>query len=123
MTNDNLDHTGRYVFNITVTCDNMQAAIDLSRELTERFKKNPEIDVGSDKGVVDRESIKQRILDNIPTEEYIKIGNVYKICSNEGIVYRTFQRYVKALAVQGLILTKNIEGGRNGKTTLLKRLY
>jgi sulfatase maturation enzyme AslB (radical SAM superfamily) len=111
----------KFTFNIKISVDSVEDAIRISNLITGKTKVAP---VCMDKEV--KEDIKLTILNNIPTEDYAKIGKLYEnFCDKAGqsIVYKTYYRYVNALAVEGLLLTQKINGGKEGKTTMIKRLY
>lgn len=64
----------------------------------------------------------QFILTLIKNNSGKKIGDVFKIYQEEGgqSVYKTFQRKVRKLSDNKFINTKKIEGGTEGRTTILE---
>lgn len=63
------------------------------------------------------------ILEQIPFDEEIMIGKVYKkfLCYHF-LCYRTFQRYIETLDIQNKIKTRTKKGGNGGSTTFIRKL-
>jgi len=63
----------------------------------------------------------QHILDILKDNSGQKIGDVYRAYQSSGgkLVYKTFQRKINKLEEDRFITTKKIEGGKEGKTTII----
>jgi len=61
------------------------------------------------------------ILDIIKENDNQKIGSIYRAYQDSGgkLVYKTFQRKINKLKEDKFIATKKIEGGKEGKTTII----
>jgi len=63
----------------------------------------------------------QNILDILKENSGKRIGDVYRIYQSSGgkLVYKTFQRKINKLEEDKFITTRKIEGGKEGKTTII----
>jgi hypothetical protein len=62
----------------------------------------------------------KRTLENIPPN-WERIGTVYKTVRRNVGSYRTFQRDITTLALEGHVRARKQYGGANGRTTIIRR--
>jgi len=109
------ENNNKVVFNVSISCSGYGEAKEIAEQIRNRFKVAPMAQIAS----------KTEILNSISASEFMKIGDAYsRYCELNGnrCCYKTYFRRIQALNIEGLVLTK-ASGGRNGRTTWIKRLY
>jgi hypothetical protein len=69
-----------------------------------------------------RKNRQSAILVKIPVDKEIRIGELYRLTKRNYMNYKTLQRDLVTLALEGKILTRKINGGSEGRTTYVRRL-
>jgi len=81
------------------------------------FRRGP-----TDYQVRRKEFRQAKILSLMYSDNNYTSGQLYNLCKGElSICYKTFQRDIRDLAIKGKILIKSLNGGLQGKTTLISK--
>jgi len=85
----------------------------------EALKKLESFSIKSSTDLID---IEKEILEMIKANNEMKIGDLFKLYAAKGkdISYRTFQRKIKKLEEGKFITVQKIDGGKEGKTSIIK---
>ncbi len=111
--------TGLYIMKESALIAESRGSRKIAAEdVASAIKKLDEFSVRK-KDELDEDS--KQVLDIIKENSGKKIGDIYGVYQNEGgkLVYKTFQRKIAKLAEDKFITAKKIDGGREGKTTIL----